>query len=443
MENKKRMPLLIQSIKQNMPRLVGVEEAMWSLCSGNNIFVQGMAATPTFLTEAMTRWGISQKLTNLSVHHMHTEGECPYIRKDAQPYFRSKSFFVGQNVRHALADGVADYIPVFMGSVPRLFRKRIIPLDVALVQMSPPDNHGVCSLGPSVEVSLAAIETAKHVVCQINHYMPRTQGDALVHIQNVDTIVEHDAPLYTSTPKDPTPEDKTIGKLIASHLVPDGATLQLGIGNIPNMVLAELQSHKDLGIHSEMLSDGVVNLVRNGVITNAKKKVDPGRMVVSFMTGSSDLFAFAHNNSFVEMRDAAYTNDPYVIAKQDHMITINSAIEVDITGQICSDSIGKRVYSGFGGQLDFIYGASMATHGKAIIALHSRTSQGHPRIVPQLHQGAGVVTTRGHADYIVTEYGIASLYGKALRERALGLIEIAHPEDRTLLLQEAKHRKLL
>lgn len=437
------MPLLVHSIKQRMPRLVGVEEAMRSLRSGNNIFVQGMAATPTFLTEAMTKWGISQKLTNLNVHHLHTEGECPYIRKKAHPYFRCKSFFVGQNVRQAIAEGVADYIPVFMGDVPRLFRKRIIPLDVALVQMSPPDNKGVCSLGPSVEVSLAAIETAKHVVCQINRHMPRTQGDALVHIENVDMIVEHDTPLYTSTPKPPTHEDRIIGKLIATNLVPDGATLQLGIGNIPNMVLAELQSHKDLGIHSEMFSDGVVNLVRKGVVTNAKKTVDPGRMVVSFLTGSTDLFAFAHNNSFVEMRDAAYTNDPYVISQQDHMVAINSAVEVDITGQICSDSIGKRVYSGFGGQLDFMYGATMAAHGKAIIALHSRTSKGQPRIVPHLQPGAGVVTTRGHADYIVTEYGIASLRGKSLQERAHCLIKIAHPEDRPLLLQEARHRKFI
>jgi acyl-CoA hydrolase len=231
--------------------------------------------------------------------------------------------------------------------------------------------------------------------------------------------------------------------LIATNLVPDGATLQLGIGNIPNMVLAELQSHKDLGIHSEMFSDGVVDLVRKGVVTNAKKTVDPGRMVVSFLTGSSDLFDFVHNNSFVEMRDAAYTNDPCVIAKQDHMVAINRAVEVDITGQVCSDSIGKRVYSGFGGQLDFMYGASLAAHGKAIIALHSRTSKGRPRIVPHLQQGAGVVTTRGHADYIVTEYGIASLRGKALRERAQCLIAVAHPEDRPLLLQDARHRKLI
>jgi len=437
------MPLLINPILKKSPRIAKNSNVMNALSSNMNVFVQGMAATPSFLTKIMTEWGISQKLSNINVYHLHTEGECPYIQPQAQPHFKCKNFFVGHNMRQAIKDGVAEYIPVFMSDVPRLFRKEKIKLDLALVQMSPPDSFGVCSLGPSVEATLAAIEKSKHVVCQINKNIPRTQGDALIHINNVDTIIENDTPIYMSANKQPTQEDITIGKLISTNLIPDGATLQLGIGNIPNMVLNELRSHKNIGIHSEMFSDGVVELIKEGVVNNSKKTLDPGRLVVSFLVGSSKLFDFVHNNSMVEMRDAAYTNNPYVIMKQDNMIAINSAIEIDLTGQVCSDSIGTHIYSGFGGQLDFMYGSSLSSGGKAIIALHSRTSTGKPRIVPFLYNGGGVVTTRGHVNYVATEYGIVSLCGKSINERARALIQIAHPEDREMLETEAKKRKLL
>lgn len=437
------MSLLTRPVLNKIPKIMDPGNVMNVLRSKNNVFVQGMAATPTFLTKIMTEWGISNKLNDINVYHMHTEGECPYIREDARPHFKCRTFFTAQNVRGAMEEGIAEYVPVFMGEIPTLFRRGIIPLDVALVQMSPPDHDGVCSLGPSVEASLSAIEKAKHVICQINRNIPRTQGDALVHINNVDTIIEHDTPIYTSISKQPQPEDAIIGRLIATNLIPDGATLQIGIGNIPNMVLDELFAHKDIGIHSEMFSDGVMKLIQKGVVNNSKKRLDPGKLVVSFLMGSPEFFGFVHDNPIVEMRDVAYTNNPFVIKGQDHMIAINSAIEVDITGQVCSDSIGTRIYSGFGGQLDFMYGTSLADHGKAIIALHSRTSRGQPRIVPFLKKGAGVVTTRGHVDYVVTEHGIASLRGKSVQERTRCLIDIAHPEDRLALTNEAKKRKLI
>lgn len=439
----KKEKMLTRPILKKAAKIVSSNNIMNVLKSKNNVFVQGMAATPTFLTRIMTEWGISNKLDDINVYHLHTEGECPYIKKEARPHFRCRNFFTGQNVRSAIEKGYAEYVPVFMSDVPSLFRRKIIPLDVALVQMSPPDKDGLCSLGPSVEASFSAIENAKHVICQINKNIPRTLGDALVHIDNVDTIVEHDSPLYTSISKKPQAEDAVIGRLIATHLVPDGATLQIGIGSIPNMVLNELFAHKDIGIHSEMFSDGVVDLINNGVVTNSKKKLDAGKLVASFLMGSPAFFEFVNDNPIVEMRDAAYTNNPFVIKEHNHMIAINSAIEVDITGQVCSDSIGTRIYSGFGGQLDFMYGASIAEHGKAIIALHSRTSKGKPRIVPYLKKGAGVVTTRGHVDYIVTEHGIASLRGKSIQQRVRSLIDIAHPNDRLMLSDDAKKRNLI
>lgn len=436
--------LLLHPVLSKTPKLLRHADLFKNILKSDmNVFVQGMAATPTFLTNAMTEWGVSHKLSNVNVYHMHTEGECPYIHLSAQPHFRCRTFFVGKNVRDAVNRGIAEYVPCLMSDIPRFFRKRIIPLDLALIQMSPPDNHGICSLGPSVETTLAAVETSKHVICQINRNIPRTQGDALIHINNVDAIIENDTPIYTTTSKQPSEEDKEIGRLIASNLIPDGATLQLGIGNIPNMVLDQLHSHKNIGIHSEMFSDGVVDLIREGVINNSKKTLDPGRLVVSFLLGSPQLFEFVHNNSMVEMRDVAYTNDPRIIMRQDNMIAVNSAIEVDLTGQVCSDSIGTRIYSGFGGQLDFMYGSSISNGGKSIIALHSRTSHGKPRLVPLLHDGAGVVTTRAHVNYIATEYGIVSLCGLSINQRALQLIRIAHPDDRAMLTLEAKKRNLI
>lgn len=437
------MPLLIHPLVTKIPRFFKPTDVMHTIQNNQNIFVQGMAATPTFLLDLLTEWSISKKLSNVNVYHMHIDGDCPYIQPQAHPHIRCKTFFVSPNLRQAIQEGHAEYVPMLMGDIPRLFRKGILRLDTALIQVSPPDTHGVCSMGPSVEASLSAIQHAKQVICQINRNVPRTQGDALVHITHFDAIVEHDSPIHLMPLKTPRPEDMEIGRLIATHLIGDGDTLQIGTGNIPNMVLKQLTSHQNLGIHSEMFSDGVVELVKKGVITNAKKTLDPGRLVVSFLMGSHQLFEFVHNNAQVEMRDVAYTNNPYIIMKQDNMVAINSAIEVDLTGQVCSDSIGTIIHSGIGGQLDFMYGASLSDNGKAIIALHSRTSKQEPRIVPTLHQGGGVVTTRGHVNYIVTEYGIASLCGKSLNERARDLIKIAHPEDRLMLTMEARKRNLL
>ena len=425
------------------PKTTTVEEAIKVIQSGNNVFVQGMAATPTYLTTKMTEYGMKEKLDNINVYHMHTEGHCPYVEQEASKRFHCKTFFVSQNVRDAINDGRAEYLPTFMSDIPNLFRKNVIPLDVALVQASPPDAYGFCSLGTSVESSLSAIEKAKHVICQINKHVPRTGGDAIVHVSAMDQLVYHNAPLYTSKPKDPSPEDVEIGRLIATHLVKDGATIQLGIGNIPNMVLEQLTGHKNLGIHSEMFSDGVIPLIRSGVVNNTAKTLNAGKIVVSFLVGTQNLFDFVNENPIVEMRDVAYTNDPHIIRQHKDMTAINSAIEVDITGQVCSDSIGTRIYSGFGGQLDFIRGAGLADGGKAIIALHSRTSKGEPRIVPSIHDGGGIVTTRAHVNYVVTEYGIASLIGKTINERTTELIKIAHPDDRSMLSKSAMRRKLI
>lgn len=443
MMNTARKMLLSTAIRKKVPTTTTAQEAMRVLQSGQNIFVQGMAATPTHLTTAMTDYGISSKLQNMSVFHMHTEGVCPYVMPEPSKIFRCKTFFVSQNVRSAIHEGRAEYLPSFMGDIPRLFRKNVIPLDVALIQTTPPDENGYCSLGPSVESTFSAIEKAKHVICQINRQMPRTFGDALVHVSRMDQLVIHDDPLHTSMPRDPRPEDREIGRLIATHLVKDGDTLQMGIGNIPNMVLEQLEHHKDMGIHSEMFSDGLIPLIKSGVVNNRRKTINTGKIIVSFLVGSQRLFDFVDKNPLIEMRDVAYTNDPHVIRQHDHMTAINSAIEVDLTGQVCSDSIGTRIYSGFGGQLDFIRGAGLAEGGKAIIALHSRTSKGEARIVPFVHDGAGIVTTRAHVNYVVTEYGIASLAGLTINERARALIQIAHPDDRAFLTDYAKKVRLL
>eukprot|EP00611_Tribonema_gayanum_P003554 TRINITY_DN1280_c0_g3_i3.p1 TRINITY_DN1280_c0_g3~~TRINITY_DN1280_c0_g3_i3.p1 ORF type:complete len:424 (-),score=151.35 TRINITY_DN1280_c0_g3_i3:896-2110(-) len=316
------------------PMIGSAEEAVTCIKSGDNIFVQGMAATPSLLTNAMAAHGKAARLEGCTVYHLHTEGDCPYVTEDCDGIFRTKSFFLGGNVRKATQEGRADYVPIFLSETPRVFRKGIVPLDVALVQVSPPDKHGFCSLGTSVDCTRAALQTARTVIALVNKNVPRTHGDGIIHYTNLDRVVYHDQPLYTSHAKAGSPADDAIGKLIAEHLVVDGATLQLGIGNIPNAVLSQLTDHKDLGIHSEMFSDGVLPLVDSGVVNNSRKTLDRGKLVSTFLVGSQALYDFVDDNPVVDMRDAAYTNDPHVIRQQDRMTAINSAIEVDFTGQV-------------------------------------------------------------------------------------------------------------
>ncbi|XP_045162495.1 4-hydroxybutyrate coenzyme A transferase-like isoform X2 [Mercenaria mercenaria] len=356
--------------------------------------------------------------------------------------FRSNSLFVGGNSRKAIHEGRADAIPIFLSEIPRLFRHKIIHLDIALVTVSPPDKHGFCSLGTSVDCTRSAVQNAKYIIAQVNKHLPRTFGDGIIHESHVDAMVQWDEPLHEMAIGELSPEEEKIGKLIADNLVEDGATLQMGIGAIPDAVLAQLGNHKNLGIHSEMFSDGVVDLCEKGAITNTEKTILTGKIASSFAVGSKRLYDFMDNNPFVEMCDVAFTNNSAVISQNPKVTAINSCIEVDLTGQICADSIGTKIYSGFGGQIDFIRGAAICLdgRGKPIIAMPSATRRGETKIVPTLKLGSGVVTTRAHVHYVVTEYGIAYLFGKSLRERAYELIQIAHPDHREFLEKAAFER---
>jgi acyl-CoA hydrolase len=347
--------------------------------------------------------------------------------------------FVGANIRQAVATGEADYIPVFLSEVPGLFRRGILPLQVAMVQVSPPDKHGFCSLGVSVDVSRAAVQMADTVIAQINPHMPRTHGDGLIHIRDITYGVEVDDPLPEPPERTLSEEEQAIGRHCAS-LIEDGATLQMGIGAIPDAVLVALEHHKDLGVHTEMFSDGIIDLVKRGVINGEKKRIHPGKVVGSFAVGTRRLYDYMDDNPEVAMLDVAYVNDTAVIRRNPRVTAINSAIEVDLTGQVVADSIGTRLYSGVGGQMDFMRGASLSQRGKPIIALSSVTRRGVSRIVSFLKEGAGVVTTRAHVHYIVTEYGVAYLYGRNLRQRARALIDVAHPDHREQLEREAFER---
>ncbi|XP_015585358.1 uncharacterized protein LOC107263058 [Cephus cinctus] len=417
-----------------------IEQA--KLKSDNVIFVQGAAATPVELLRALTDYGVKTDVRNVRLFHMHLEGEAPFAKKENAKHFKSISTFIGGNVRAAVNDGRADAIPIFLHEIPRLFNNRIVVPDIALIQVSEPDEKGYCSLGTSVDCVRSAIINSKIIVAQVNKHMPRTFGDAVVHSSHFDIAVRHHSPLPAHAVKPSSDVERRIGENIANNLVDNGATLQLGIGSIPDAVLASLDGHKDLGIHSEMFSDGVVDLVNKGCITNNKKKMHRGRIVGSFCVGSQKLYDFMHNNPFIEMLVVDYVNDPRIIAKQPKMTAINSCIEVDITGQVSSDSIGTRMYSGFGGQVDFITGAAMGEDnlGKPIIALPSTTTKGVSKISPVLKSGAGVVTSRALVRYIVTEQGIASLFGKSLAQRAYALIQIAHPDHREELEKAAFER---
>jgi acyl-CoA hydrolase len=414
-----------------------LEEAVQVIRSDDRVFIHGGAATPKVLVKAMTER--SHELRGVEVVHLHTEGDAPYARPELAESFTTNALFVGANVRQAVAEGAADYIPVFLSEVPGLFRKGIMPISVALVHVSPPDKHGYCSLGVSVDVARAAVQMAEHVVAQVNPNMPRTHGDGLIHVSDIDFAVEVHEPIHEVAPAEISDVEARIGRHCA-ELIDDGACLQMGIGGIPNAVLAALVDHRNLGIHTEMFSDGVIDLVEREVITGMNKRVHPGKIVSSFIMGSRRLYDFVDDNPLVAVLDVAYVNDTAVIRRNPKVTAINSAIEIDLTGQVGADSMGTRQYSGVGGQMDFIRGASLSEGGKPIIALPSATSKGQTRISPYLRLGTGVVTTRAHVHYVVTEYGVANLYGKNLRQRARALIEIAHPDHRAELEREAFER---
>ena len=406
---------------------VTAEEAVKVIKSNDRVYVQAAAAAPQALVKAIS--ARHEELKNVEVCHLHTEGEAPYANPELKDSFHVNSFFIGKNVRHTLKAGNGSYTPVFLSELPLLFKRNIIDLDVALIHVSVPDRHGYCSLGVSVEATLAAIDNAKIVIAQINKYMPRTHGAGIIHISEIDQFVEHNEPLPSHDALPPNEVEAKIGEYVA-NLIEDRSTLQMGIGSIPNAVLARLTNHKDLGLHTEMFSDGVIDLILKDVINGNYKEINRGRALATFLVGSQRLYDYVDDNPFVEMRASNYTNDVSIIKQNPKMVAINSAIEVDVTGQVCADSIGAHMYSGVGGQMDFIRGASLSEGGKAIIALPSVTRKGVSRIVPSLKPGAGVVTTRSHVHYVVTEFGVASLYGKTIKERIKALVNIAHPDHR-------------
>ncbi len=408
-----------------MSKFVSAAQAVSHIKSGNRIYVQAAAAAPSVLTKALAER--ASELRNVEVCHLHTEGEAPYADPALAESFHVNSFFIGKNVRHTLKAGNGSYTPVFLSELPHLFRRRALVLDAVFIHVSPPDEHGYCSLGVSVEASLAAIDNAPLVIAQVNRHMPRTFGDSIIHVSRITYMVEADMPLVSHEPEPISDIEAMIGRHIAS-LIEDKSTLQMGIGSIPNAALTQLTHHKNLGLHTEMFSDGVIDLIEKGVIDCRYKGTVRGRALATFLMGSKRLYDFVNDNPFIEMRESSFVNDTAAIRKNPKMVAINSAIEVDLTGQVCADSIGKRMYSGVGGQMDFIRGASLSEGGKAIIALPSTTKRGESKIVPFLQPGAGVVTTRAHVHYIITEYGIANLFGKTLKQRTAELVRIAHPD---------------
>jgi 4-hydroxybutyrate CoA-transferase len=420
-----------------MIRPVAADEAVSYVRSGDRVFLHTAAATPRRLVEAMT--ARAGELRDIEVLSLHTEGPAPYAAAEHAASFRVNALFVGPNVRQAVNEGRGDFVPVFLSEIPQLLRSGAMPIDVALVHVSPPDGHGYCSLGVSVDVSLAAVEMARRVVAQINPRMPRTHGDGMIHVDRFDRVVEVDDELPERSPEPLGAAELAIGRHVAS-LIEDGATIQTGIGAIPTAVLAALGGHRELGVHTEMFSDGMVDLVERGVITGSRKRVHPGKILTTFLMGTRRLYDFVDDNPLVLMRDVAFVNDTAIIRQNPKAVAINSAIEVDLTGQVCADSIGTRIYSGVGGQMDFVRGASLSPGGRPVIALPSVTSRGQSRIVPFLLPGAGVVTTRAHVHYVVTEHGIVDLRGRSLVERARLLAGIAHPDHREALERAARER---
>jgi len=417
------------------------EEAAGLIESGQRVYLQGGSAVPFALVDALV--ARYRELENVEIVHLHTEGPAPYVQPEMEGHFRHNALFIGKNVREAVNAGRADFTPVFLSNVPRLF-ETTLPLDIALIQVSPPDRFGFCSLGISVDCAKPAALAARKVIAQVNSRMPRTHGDSFLHVSQIDHLVPCDCELIeVDEVAADDPVSREIGRLVAS-LVEDGSTIQTGIGSIPNAVLDALRSRRHLGLHTEMFSDGALRLMEEGVIDNDAKTYHRGKAVASFVIGSRRLYDFVDDNPMIEMHPVTFTNDPFHIAQNNKMVAINSAIEIDLTGQVCADSIGHRLYSGTGGQLDFVRGALRSPGGKAIIALPSTAASGSvSRIVPELKPGAGVVTTRGDVQFVVTEYGIADLFGRSLRERARALIDIAHPRFRPQLEDEAGRLGLL
>jgi acyl-CoA hydrolase len=404
------------------------EEALNIIQSGNRVFVQGSSQTPTCLLNALTKH--AHRLRDVELVFVTVFGDIHVDKPEYADSFKINSLFVSGAIRDDVNKGTADYVPVFLSEIPELFKHNILPIDVALVQVSPPDEHGYCSLGMSVDVARSAVNTAKYVIAAVNPNVPRTHGDGLMHASRFHAFVQSNTPLYEGGYADKIgPVEMKIGENIAS-LIEDGSTLQMGIGSIPDAVLRLLTNHKNLGIHTEMCSDGIIDLIEKDVVNNKLKKIHPNKTVTAFAVGTRRLYDYVDDNPAFQFLDIDYVNNPQVIARNPKMIAINSAIEIDITGQVCADSIGTYQYSGVGGQMDFMRGAAESEGGKPIIALASRTLKGIPRIVPVLKSGAGVVTTRAHVRYVVTEYGLAYLFGKNLRQRAKALINIAHPDDR-------------
>ena len=418
-------------------KYVSGEEAVKIIKPGHRVFIHGGAATPHFLLSKLVER--SHELWDVELVSMSLQGQALFADKKYKQSFRINSLFVSQNVREAINEGRGDYVPVFLSEIPNLFKRNILPLDVAMVQVSEPDKHGYCSLGVSVDCTLSAIQSAKYIIAQVNPRMPRTLGDGIVKMDCFHAVVYASAELPEVYQEKLSELSMRIGAYCAG-LVENGATIQMGIGSIPDAVLASLGSHQKLGVHTEMFSDGILSLVEKGIITNEFKKKHRGKIVTGFLLGSRKLYDFVDDNPSVAVLAIDYVNDASVIRTNPKVTAINSAIEVDITGQVCSDSIGTYHYSGVGGQMDFMRGAALSEGGKPIIALPSTTSKGISRITPSLKPGAGVVTTRAHAHYIVTEYGIAYLYGKNMRQRAKALIEIAHPNHRESLERAAFER---
>jgi acyl-CoA hydrolase len=422
-------------------QIVSPQEAVAGIRSGDQLYLQCAAATPSVLLDALV--ARAPELRDVSVVHLHCEGPGPHLAPEMAGHFRHRALFIGPNARAAVQEGRADFVPVFLSDVPRLFTSGMLPLDFVFANATPPDAHGFCSLGTSVEAMHAAIRAAKTVVVQFNSGMPRTLGDSFIHTSEIDLAIECHTPPYEHRLGAIGPIEREIGEYVAD-LIPDGATIQMGIGAIPAAVGAALHGKKDLGVHTEMMTDTVVDLVEAGVVTGARKERNRGKIVATFMMGTQRLYDFVHDNPMVEMRPTDFTNDTHVIRSFSRMAAINSAIEIDLTGQIVADSIGHRMYSGVGGQMDFVRGASLASEGRAIIALPATAADGtRSRIVPSLQEGAGVVTTRAHARTVVTEHGVAELWGRSLRERASALIAVAAPEFRDQLRAEAARLRVV
>ena len=420
-------------------KYVSPQEAVKVIKSGDRVHLSSVAVTPHTLIKPMVERGRNGELYGVKIQHIHVEGKVDYADPEFEGVFESEQFFVGGNLRKQTQAGFADYIPVFLSETQKLIREGYLNVDVAMIMVSPPDKHGFVSLGTSVDATLAAVECAKTVIAAVNPNVPRCWGDAMIHVDQIDIFVEDDIKLYTHGFAALTPEETQIGINVA-NLIEDGACLQMGIGGIPNAVLAQLGNHKDLGVHTEMFADGILPLVEKGIVTGKHKSIDKGKMVASFLMGSQALYDFVDDNPRVAMMDVAHTNSVAVIRKLDKVTAINSALAIDLTGQVCADSIGIRHYSGVGGQIDFIRGAGYSKGGKPIIALPSVTAKGVSKITPTLIEGSGVVSTRANMHWVVTEYGAVNLYGKTLQERARLLVSIAHPAHRESLEKAAFDR---